>query len=403
MKVFFLFCLWTVANLCRPQDIFPSLALLRPALTTGALTLIFFFLSYDSKSLIVFKEKQVRYFFLLVFFMVLSIPFSLYKRLSFEMVFLEYTMIIAYFVIFVLIVDSVERIYRILFLACVGSGIYLAFSIMNGTFHSGRLEFGSMFDANDLSFFALCFIPLNLIFISKDNKKIVRILCMTFFFCGIVLIFLSSSRGGLLGLGLGFSVIFFRKTLSISKRSKVFALISGVILLSVSSINTDRFLTLFTIEQDYNVTSETGRLALWGIGINAMLENPITGVGVGNFGNAVGNARENSHNAGTRAWQAPHNSVVQIGTETGVFGMLLFLMLTWNGIKIFVRASRNAKSVKLKKIGETGLAGIVGMFTSAFFLSQAYSLYFAFYVMFSVVVSRLLAKEVALEDKVTKS
>lgn len=397
--VFFLFCLWTIVNLCRPQDIVPALAPLRPALTMGVITLLFYILNTKSKNLIVFKEKQVRYFFLLVLIMILSIPTSLYSRLSFEMVFLGYTMVVAYFVMFVLIVDSVDKIYRILFLACIGSGIYLAFSVVTGTFDSGRLEFGSMFDPNDLSFFALCFIPLNLIFISKDNKLLARILCLTCFILGIVLIFLSGSRGGMIALGVASSAILFRQTISVNKRLKIFAVIAGVLILSQSSIDTDRLMTLFSIKQDYNVTSETGRLAIWGIGIKAMLDNPLTGVGVGGFGEAVGNDRDNNPNATMQKWQTAHNSAIQIGAETGVFGMMLFLMLSWNVVKIFARTSREATSLKLKKIGEMGLAGFLGMFTAAFFLSQAYSLYWAFYIMFSVVAFRLLSDELALEGK----
>ena len=61
-----------------------------------------------------------------------------------------------------------------------------------------------------------------------------------------------------------------------------------------------------------------------------------------------------------------------------------------------------AKS-KLKKIGEMGLAGFIGMFTAAFFLSQAYSLYWAFYIMFSAVAFRLLTKELALQEKSAES
>jgi len=401
--VFPLFCLWTIVSLCRPQDIVPALAPLRPALAMGVLTILFYLLNFKSKSLIVLKEKQVLYFFLLVLVMILSIPTSLYRRLSFELVFFEYTMIVAYFVLFVLIVDSVDKIYKILFFTCIGSGVYSAYSVLTGTFNSGRLEFGSMFDANDLSFFALCFIPLNLVFISKDNKLLGRILCLTCFFLGIVLILLSSSRGGALGLGIAFLAILFRETVSVRRRFKILAVIAGVLFLSLSSIDTDRLMTLFTLKQDYNLTSETGRLAIWGIGMTAMLDNPLTGVGVGSFNEAVGTARRKKLDGGKEIWQSPHNSIVQIGTETGVFGLMLFLLLSWNVVKIFARASRKATSIKLKKIGEMGLAGFVGMFAAAFFLSQAYSIYWAFYIMFSVVVSRLLSNELALEAKQAKS
>lgn len=399
--VFFLLCLWTVASLCRPQDIVPALAPLRPALTMGVLTILFYLLNFKSKDLIVLKEKQVRYYFLLFLTMILSIPTSLHSGFSFQMVFSEYTMVIAYFVLFVLIVDSVDKIYKILFLTCIGSGIYLFFTVMTGSFESSRRSgLGSMFDPNDLAFFALCFIPLNLIFISKDNKLPVRALCLTSFFLGILLVILTGSRGGALGLGIASLAILFRETVSVRKRFKIFAVIAGVLFLSLASLDTDRLMTLFTLKQDYNTTSDTGRLAIWGRGIEALLDNPLTGVGVGRYPEMSGNALKNQ--GGKEVWKSAHNSIIQIGAETGVFGLLLFLLLNWNTVKIFARTSREATSIKLKKIGEMGLVGFLGMFAAAFFLSQAYSIYWAFYIMFSVVVFRLLSNELALEGKKAK-
>ncbi len=43
-----------------------------------------------------------------------------------------------------------------------------------------------------------------------------------------------------------------------------------------------------------------------------------------------------------------------------------------------------------------GLLGFVGMFTAAMFLSQAYSLYWVFYVAFSAVANQLFAQEKTL-------
>lgn len=400
--VFFLFCLWSVVGLCRPQDIIPALVPLRPAMVISVLTLIFFFLKYNRKNLIILKDKQVRYFFLLVLLMILGLPTSLHSGESFEFVFYKYMKIVIYFVMFALIVDSVEKISRVLFLACIGSAIYLGYTVMSDTSFSGRLRFSEaqMFDPNDLAFFALCFIPLNLIFISKDNKLLVRVLCLTGFLLSILSVFLTGSRGGMLGLGIAFSAILFRETVSVRKRFKIFAVITGVLVLSLWSIDTDRLMTIFTLEEDYNTTSETGRLALWGRGVTAMLENPLTGVGVGRFSQMSGKAMKSD--GGKEVWKAAHNSVVEIGAETGVFGLTLFLMLSWNAVKIFARTSREATSTKLKKVGEMGLAGFLGMFTAAFFLSQAYSFYWAFYIVFSVVVFKLLSNELAFEGKKLK-
>jgi O-antigen ligase len=166
----------------------------------------------------------------------------------------------------------------------------------------------------------------------------------------------------------------------------------GLVIVSQFPINTERFKTLLTIEEDYNVWDETGRMAIWKIGLRAMLANPLTGVGVGCFYNAVGLDRE-ARGAETLKWQAAHNSVVQIGTETGVIGLTLFLLMSKNVLLVFRRVKKAEVPESLIKIGEMGLVGFAGMFIASLFLSQAYSMYWAFYVVLSAVASQLLARE----------
>jgi O-antigen ligase len=83
--------------------------------------------------------------------------------------------------------------------------------------------------------------------------------------------------------------------------------------------------------------------------------------------------------------------VVQIGTETGVIGMGLFLLMSLNVVRIFRKTKRRACPEKLTRIGEMGMVGFTGLFVSGMFLSQAYSVYWAFYVAVSAVMSRLAA------------
>jgi O-antigen ligase len=390
-----MFCLWTFVLLCRPQDIFSFLVPIRPALVTGLLILgvmVANLRNLSGPSL--FQERQVKYYTLLLLIMVLGIPTSLYSRLSFMIIFTEYINTIMFFYIFYKVVDSVDELSTVLLIGCLGNGLYLAFSVMMGSIASGRLSFGGMFDPNDLAFFALVFLPLNLLFISSDNPFWVRLTCLCTFGVGILLVLLSGSRGALLALGVAFTLLLL-KSKTIGHFSKALCVVLSLLIFSVSPINTERFMTLFSIQDDYNMQDETGRLELWKIGVRSMLVNPFTGVGVGCFGNAVGLDRE-ARGAATYRWQTAHNSIVQIGAETGVAGLTLFLLLSLNVFVIFNRLKKHAVSDKLIKIGEMGFVGFAGMFTSAMFLSQAYSLYWAFYVIISAVANQLLVKEQAL-------
>lgn len=391
------FCLWTFVLLSRPQDLFTFLIPIRPALMMGGLTLgIVSMYSKQLQGPPYFAERQVKYYMALLLIMVLGIPSSLYARLSFVIIFTEYINVIAFFFIFYKLVDSVEKLYRVILIGCLGNGLYLMYSLSKVGLGEGRFTYGEMFDPNDLAYFTLCFMPLNLLFISRDNPFWIRLACLGSFSISTLLILMTGSRGGMLGIGVAGILILVLKTKTIGFFLKSVLVALCFILLNYSPMDTERFMTLFSIQEDYNVTDETGRVAIWTLGLKSMIKNPLTGVGVGCFGNAVGLDRA-ERGAYTVRWQTAHNSAVQIGTETGVIGLTLFLLLCGNVFMIFHRGKKSAESLKLVKICEMGFVGFAGMFVSAMFLSQAYSLYWAFYVVFSAVTSQLLEKQQAHE------
>jgi O-antigen ligase len=84
---------------------------------------------------------------------------------------------------------------------------------------------------------------------------------------------------------------------------------------------------------------------------------------------------------------------VQIGTETGVIGLALFLLMSLNVFRIFGKVHSNSPSESLIRISEMGRAGFLGLFVSGMFLSQAYSFYWAFYIVLSAALNRLYLKE----------
>ena len=181
--VFYIFCLWAFVLLCRPQDLFPLIGLIRPALLMTVLTLGFVFLRIQElPGPSIFKEYQIRFYSALFLIMVMGIPWSLYARLSFEQVFTVNLIAIVFLFIFYKLVSSIERLYTVIFVSCFGNGLYLAFALIEFSPGSGRLAYGSMFDPNDLAFFSLGFLPLNLLFFSRNYPLWKRLVCVGFFF-----------------------------------------------------------------------------------------------------------------------------------------------------------------------------------------------------------------------------
>ena len=391
--VFFLFCLWTFVILSRPQDIFPFLAPLRPALLTGIFTLGFVVIKLkDLPGPPLFREPQVKYFMAFLLIMILGIPSASHRRYAFEAIFTGYINIVFFVLIFYKIVHSVKRLYTVLLVACLGVFLYSAFALIN--YKTGRLSFGGMFDPNDMAFFASGFLPLNLIFISRDNPLWMRLACLGSFGTEMIVILLTGSRGGLIAFLVVTFFLLLLKTKTVKFSSKIVCIIFCLISISFVSIPTERYKTLLSIEDDYNLKSEGGRLALTEFGIKAMFINPLTGVGVGCFPRAIGLDRQ-ARGDNFRRWQSPHNSVIQIGSETGIIGLTLFLLMSSNVVRVLNRTRKKTSQKRLSKIGEMGMLAFTGLFISGLFLSQAYSPYFGFYIAISAVVNQILVKELS--------
>lgn len=390
---FFLFSIWAFIVLCRPQDIFLFLGQFRPALAIAVLTMGL--VAIQLKHLpgpLVFRERQVKYYLALVIIMIFGIPWSLYPRNSFTELFTVYINVIVFFFIFYKLVSSEKRLSTIILIACLGNGMYSASAVLTGGFELSRLFFGDMFDPNDLAFFAIGFLPLNLIFLSRDNPSWMRLACLSSFGFGTLLILYTGSRGGLVAFSVVMILLFLRRTTVLSFSLKAVCAAIFVVVVALAPIETERYRTILSFHDDYNIQDESGRIALWEIGVRAMLQNPLTGVGVGSYGMAVGLDRQ-ARGLESARWQTAHNSFVQIGAETGVVGLVLFLWMSINVFFVFNKVRNQAVQGNLKKIGEMGFAGFAGIFVSGLFLSQAYSFYWAFYIVLSALTHQFLMKE----------
>lgn len=391
--LFLIFCIWIFVLLCRPQDFIPALKVIRPALLMALLMFGVFLLKLPTlQKHRYFDNKQIKRYIALIFIMISGIPFSLYARLSFMTIFTEYINVIIFVFVFYKVIDTVQKLSTVIIICCIGSGFYAFFSITSGNIESLRLSFGQIFDPNDLAFYALGFLPLNLVFVSRDNPVWARLVCLGVFGISVLMILLTGSRGGLIALGVAVFFILMRKTKTVTSSMRVMLISICLFMLIIIPVNIERYMTIFNLEEDYNVKAESGRIAIWMIGLRAMLANPITGVGVACFANAVGLERS-ARGAETLSWQPAHNSAIQIGTETGVIGLVIYLLISFNVFLIFTKGGKMAKNCKLAKICEMGFVGFAGLFISGMFLSQAYSVLWAFFVAISAVVDQFLVQE----------
>jgi O-antigen ligase len=132
-----------------------------------------------------------------------------------------------------------------------------------------------------------------------------------------------------------------------------------------------RVQTLFAIEQDYNVSAESGRLAVWRRGVDHFLSRPLTGVGVVQYENAEGRWGEQNGRVRGFKWSAAHNMYLQSAAEMGLVGLtgLLLILIPGASLGWMVVSTRGQNGKVAGFAAATGLACVAyligGTFLSA--------------------------------------
>jgi len=391
---FVIFCLYTFVLIGRPQDYIPALVPLRPALVITIVTLVVTMLKSGRARAGESPSTETKLYALFFAILCVGIPFSIYRSQSFNFVILGYVVNLAYYLVFLRHVDRIERLKRVMVVVTLSALVLNLVWLAQGSFTSGRYSGGSrMFDPNDIAFVEVSILSLGVSILLGRYRAISKMIALSTILSGMLLTLYSGSRGGLLALMAWFLLFLALPVAGASKWRKLTA-VSVVVSLAVwnaDKINLDRYLTLTRLQDDYNVSDEFGRAEIWMTGLRALMERPLTGVGADCFMEAVGLQR--AREGRTEKWQAPHNSYVQVATESGVFGGMVFLVLIGTCLANFSRLRRRDITSQGEVAGHATLflIGFVSLIVASLFLSQGYSMQFTLYFALSAALRRIAA------------
>ncbi|MCI0432996.1 MAG: O-antigen ligase family protein [Gemmatimonadetes bacterium] len=263
------------------------------------------------------------------------------------------------------IVDRVQRWFVFLL------GAFGAAAMVLGNGWRGRLEFGGMYDSNDLATLMIIGFPMAIGVMTRGAGR-TRTLAAV---CAAIMMFTvvaTGSRGGVLGFAVAVMVI--AAGLKGTRRLWVAGLMAFGLLVAwgtSSRIFQYRVRSIWDLENDYNYTSDVGRKAIWERGRGYILAHPVLGVGIGCFPVAEGGSWDAMGRTGK--WSTAHNAYIQAGAELGIPGGALYIILLINGAVI---ARRLARGYRLpdgrREYRAEFVASMAGFATTAVFLSHAY-------------------------------
>ena len=222
----------------------------------------------------------------------------------------------------------------------------------------GRIQYVGIFnDPNDLGLLFAATLPMAM-FLGRRGAGAMRLAWLGAAALLLYGILLTNSRGAML------AVLVVAGCYVWYKRGIAVAGVLGIIGLTVMKLLSSRM-----DELDAGEESAAGRVDAWYAGLEMFRDNPIFGVGAGNF---------TEYNELTA-----HNSFVLVIAETGFVGFVLWLAFVGYGFWMMLTIVRHVRvpgkdaAVEAdwateRQMALTLLLSLCGLFASAFFLSRSY-------------------------------
>lgn len=304
----------------------------------------------------------------------------------------RYILNLVFFVLMTVSIRTVRDLALMMWGYVVGIGLVVVLALtvlesdvtMDGL---ARLNGGrGMYDANDIGMIVLMAIPLCLLFM-YNTKGLSRWGSLGVFLGIPVTIALTGSRGAMVGMAVvGIALLLGLKRIKASSRAWVGGCMVVGLIVAAPAGYWDQMETILNPTEDYNVSSEYGRVPLMMRGLGYMASYPVFGVGVGNFGRAEGTISPIIRSRLSRGlsveWLAPHNTYTQVGAEMGAFAFAIWLALLWQGTIGLLKTYRRLPPSWASETPERRFLRDVCLFlpfmflafaTTSFFLSHAYT------------------------------
>jgi probable O-glycosylation ligase (exosortase A-associated) len=247
----------------------------------------------------------------------------------------------------------------------------------------------------DRNFFAmhlLLGIPFYWYLAQRLHSKIFKLAAWGMIPLAVLGVFLTASRGGLLGVATAMGVI------SWQSRHRWPALITGLCLLAgfyvVAAPNTLKGRATTIVHYEGEASAE-GRLHSWRAGTKMMLANPLFGVGPAQY------VRSYRFYDRSRPRQA-HNTLVQTGGEYGVTGLLFliaFHVLVFRRLVRLRRLARSRGDRDLNSWTKTLIASLMAFWVSGFFISAERYEFIWFLGALTVALTQMSQQEKVAEEE----
>jgi O-antigen ligase len=404
---------FTAVLLLRPQDQVPGLNALHLAELCAIVGIGPMLLHRFARRLPVFRVTPETLALIGFGFVIIgTAPFSIWPGGAVSVFMDAYIKVLIVFVLMMNTLTTPKRLEQITWLILVCCGYIAARAVFDyargvNLIEGSRLAgpVGGIFgNPNDLAMNMVTFMPAAVIIALTPRYSVSRRLTAAVIAAlMLATVVFTKSRSG--GMGLAFMLA---ALIVLGRKVRPgFGTIAIVVLLISTPFMPSSFWTrmssIFDEQQDKTqfTGSREARRILMQEGIDTFVEHPFTGVGAGQFKNYNPAGRQ-------ERWKETHNSLLQVASETGVFGLVIFSFLIFRaGLaaattrRLLTRPRKRPDALasilsdgeRQSLYGHTvGMsAGLIGWFVCSLFASVAYTWTF-YYVLALIVAGRELTR-----------
>jgi O-antigen ligase len=375
----------------RPEDFIPGLVYIPMAKITGVfafLALIVGMLSGGKFKI----PKAVQYLWLLLFQMLMCVPFALWRGGAFSTISDKFAKGVVTAMLISMAVVTLKELRRLLWIQVSAVALVVFFTVLMHHTRDGRLEGiqkSILENPNDLAINIAISFPIGLVFMlnSRGFKKAIWIIALIFMSIAIVLTY---SRSGLLAFILSLIVCVWEYGIK-GKRYALVATVVGTLVLGLGLALTSSHyrarvesIAMGNIEGSGDKGSLDARKTLLKKSIYVALTHPIFGVGPGCFPLV------------DKGWVVAHNSYTEMAAEDGIPALILFLLTFGAAFKNVaqVRKSRRYREdPELRLFTQALGACLVAYMMGACFASLEYLLYSYMLVSYTCAMLRIASTE----------
>jgi O-antigen ligase len=399
---FFFLCLFTVAIYARPEDVFPVVGQVHLTLILGICAVATYLGAWLSGNAPLLNSRELCLMLLLTAWFIVGVPFAYWRGGSLEVLTQTWLKTLVVFFLLTQTLLSLQRIRIVLWAIILSELAVTAYSVLDPS--QDRWVGGRMAGVNQgilgWNFLGIA-LALTIPYIAAlfvGNRSFIKSVLLAAATAAMMwMLVLTASRSGIMVVG--FSLILtWLMVLRRSTRGKLVGLglivSMAVVICAAPGVFWQRIQTIWSNSDPTNSVSvsadasEDERRNVLMDSVKYTLENPVVGLGLGNFSAARG-----TESGVPSGWLGTHNSFTELSSEAGIPALLIFVLLLASCIRSMWRTARteyaSPDGVQMNGMARATLVSLVAFVFGGFFAHIAYEYYLYYPIAVAVAVEHL--------------